>query len=58
MRVRNFVAEVEYRDREGVAREERFPVKAGEYNVAKNLAFDYVVRVLKLGDFELRLVGA
>ena len=58
MRVRNFVAEVEYRDREGVAREERFPVKAREYVAAKNLAVDYVLSVMKLADFELRLVGA
>jgi hypothetical protein len=38
--------------------EEEFPVRAVDYATASRIAFDYVLKVLKLEDFELRIVGA
>lgn len=57
-RVRSFVAEVVFRDHEGRSREERFPIREKEYQAATSLAFQYACRVLKLSEFELRLVGS
>ena len=58
MTVRRFGASVAYRTKDGAHQEEEFPVWAESYASAKDLAFSYVLRVLRLGDFELRLVGA
>jgi hypothetical protein len=57
-KVRSFEAEVEYRDQQGMRCEERFPVRAVEFEAARDLALGYVLRILKLSDFELRLVGS
>ncbi|HZF11713.1 MAG TPA: hypothetical protein VFE33_23245 [Thermoanaerobaculia bacterium] len=56
--VRRFEASVTYRDGEGKEQEEMFPVHARDYAAANELAFQYVLNVLKLDEFELRLVGA
>jgi hypothetical protein len=56
--VRRFEASVSYRDAEGQEREEAFPVHAADPGLANRLAFTYVLSVLKLDDFELRVVGA
>ncbi len=56
--VRRFEASVTYRDREGHQQEEAFPIHAATYDAANRLAFAYVLEVLKLDEFELRLVGA
>ena len=58
MKVRHFTASVEYQDAEGKAKEESFPVTVEDYVTAKALAETYVLQVMKLRDFELRLVGA
>ncbi len=57
-RVRRFEAAVEYLDRNGLAREESFPLLAADYSTAKSMALSYVVKVLRLENFELRLAGA
>jgi len=56
--VRRFEASVTYRDPQGQEQEEAFPIHAHSYEAANRLAFAYVLTVLKLDDFELRLVGA
>jgi hypothetical protein len=56
--VRRFEASVTYRDGEGRDQEETFPVHARDYATANRMAFAYVLAVLKLDEFELRLVGA
>lgn len=56
--VRNFEASVTYRDSEGKDQEEDFPVLAHDYDTANRMAFAYVLEVLKLDDFELRVVGS
>jgi hypothetical protein len=57
-RVRCFVASVEYRDSVGQPHEETFPVNVEDYSTATTVAVSYVLQVLKLQDFELRIVGA
>jgi hypothetical protein len=57
-RVRCFTASVSYQDKGGAKREETFPVNAPDYSSATSLAFAYALLVLKLKDFELRMVGA
>ena len=57
-RVRCFTAAVSYEDKGGAEREESFPVNASDYSSATSLAFAYALLVLKLQDFELRMVGA
>jgi hypothetical protein len=57
-KVRRFTASVSYRDKYGAEREEAFPVMAPDYSSATSLAFAYTLLVLKLQDFELRMVGA
>jgi hypothetical protein len=49
---------VSYEDKAGAKQEETFPVMAPDYSSATSLAFAYALRVLKLHDFELRMVGA
>jgi hypothetical protein len=49
---------VSYEDKGGAKQEETFPVNAPDYSSATSLAFAYALLVLKLQDFELRMVGA
>ena len=58
MSVRRFAASVTYRAKDGSSHEDEFPVWADSYILAKELALAYVLRVLKLGEFALRVVGA
>lgn len=58
MAVRRFAARVTYRDRDGALHEEEIPLRAEDYGAANRLLLAYVLQVLKLRDFELRLVGA
>jgi hypothetical protein len=55
--VRSFSASVSFHH-EGQAQEEEFPVQAFDYAEATRMAFTYVLKVMRLGDFELRVVGA
>jgi hypothetical protein len=48
---------VTYRGLQGET-EEEFPVVAFTPSEARDLAFAYTLRVLKLQDFELRVLGA
>jgi hypothetical protein len=57
-KVRRFVAHVAYTGSDGGAREDSFPIYTHDFQVAKSMALSYALAVLKLGDFELRLVGA
>jgi len=57
-KLRTFSAEVSYKNPEGGSVEETFPVTVEDYDTAKDLAFRYAVEVLKLRDFELRIVGS
>jgi hypothetical protein len=57
-RVRRFQASVAYLDSAGVETEEKFPVVAADPDAARDLAVAYVLTVLKLKDFELRIIGA
>ena len=57
-RVRHFEARVTYQPPEGGEREETFPVQVEDYETAKSLALLYVLHILKLQDFELRIAGA
>ncbi len=58
MPVRRFAASVTYRDKGGALHEEEIPLRAEDYGAAHRLLLAYVLHVLKLRDFELRLVGA
>lgn len=58
MPVREFVAVVEYRDLDGKLHNEEFPVRVDNYPAAKEMAERYVLEVMKLQDFELRIAGA
>jgi hypothetical protein len=58
MKVRRFAASIAYTTPEGQTQEDEFPVRAADYATANRIAFDYVLKVLKLEDFELRIVGA
>jgi hypothetical protein len=55
--VRNFSASVTF-NQEGQSQEEEFPVLAHDYDQATRMAFTYVLQVMRLDDFELRVVGA
>jgi hypothetical protein len=57
-RVRRFDACVTYRGPEGLDVEEIFPVYMEDYLAAKAIALSYILQVLKLRDFELRMVGS
>jgi hypothetical protein len=57
-RVRRFEACVTYRGPEGRDVEEIFPVYVEDYLTAKSVALTYILEVLKLQDFELRMVGS
>jgi len=53
-----YAAYVAYQDALKASTEKVFPVVAADPRSAADLAFDYVLRVLRLDDFELRVVGA
>ncbi|MFL6196864.1 MAG: hypothetical protein ACJ75H_21955 [Thermoanaerobaculia bacterium] len=55
--VRSFAASVTFHH-EGQSHEEEFPVLAHDYDQATRMAFTYVLQVMRLGDFELRVVGS
>lgn len=57
-RVRRFIASVEYKNAKGQTREETFPVTVEDFTTATAVAERYVLEVLKLSDFELRMIGA
>jgi hypothetical protein len=57
-KVRRFVASVSAREN-GKVEEQEWPVFAWDHEMATQMAFSYVVQVLKIkGDFELRVVGS
>ena len=56
--VRRFGASVTYRRDDGHLQEDEFPVLATGYDEANRLALAYVLQVLRLDDFEMRVVGA
>ncbi len=58
LKIRAYSASVAYRNSEGKMQEEEFPVHATDPAAASELAFLYVRQVMKLEDFELRVVGA
>jgi hypothetical protein len=55
--IRRFEASVTH-TQDGKEQEEVVPVYAPDYESASRLAFAYVLQVLKLPEFELRIVGA
>ena len=57
-RVRPYAASVTYRNGEGKLQEEEFPVISHDHSGASRLAFAYVLQIMKLEDFELRVVGS
>jgi hypothetical protein len=57
-RIRRYEAEVTYRDALGRDHEEVFPVRSRDHQEATRLAFAYAISVLRLGDFDLRIVGS
>lgn len=57
-RVFPYSALLRYRNAAGQQTEETFPVKAPDRSSASDLALTYVLQVLKLEEFELRIVGA
>jgi len=57
-RVRSYAASVTYRNGEGKMQEEEFPVLSQDHAAASRLAFAYVLQIMKLQDFELRVVGS
>jgi len=57
-KIRPYSASVVYRNAAGQRQEEEFPVHAADPAAASDIAFLYVRQVMKLEDFELRVVGA
>jgi hypothetical protein len=57
-RVYPYKASVAYRNQEGQEVEEVFPLRAMDRAAASGLAVAYVLKVLKLQEFEIRIVGA
>jgi hypothetical protein len=57
-RITPYAASVTYRDAQGKLQEEEFPLRASDYSTAMNIAAAYVLRVMKLKEFELRVVGS
>jgi hypothetical protein len=58
LKVRAYSATVAYRNLEGKQQEEEIPVRATDPAEASHLVFLYVRQVMKLEDFELRVVGS
>jgi hypothetical protein len=56
--VRRYAATVTFRDQAGGERREEFPVVTGDHQSATRLATAYVLDVLGLQEFELRVVGS
>ena len=56
-RVYPYSASVTYRNAEGQETEEVFPVRTTDRAAASDLAVAYVLNVLKLQEFEIRIVG-
>jgi hypothetical protein len=57
-RVVRYAATVSYRNEDGKLQEEEFPLKATDYSTALDSAVAYVLNVMKLQDFELRVAGS
>ncbi|HZF08126.1 MAG TPA: hypothetical protein VFE33_04975 [Thermoanaerobaculia bacterium] len=57
-RLLTYSARLSYEEPPGHVHEDSFPVVASTPQEATKLAFAYVLQVLKLGDFELRVLGA
>ncbi|HVF60967.1 MAG TPA: hypothetical protein VNJ70_14265 [Thermoanaerobaculia bacterium] len=57
MTLRLYSATVIHHDADGRVHEQRFPIRATEHEEACEMAFAYVLEVLKLKEFELRIVG-
>jgi hypothetical protein len=57
-RVVEYSATVSYRNENGKLQEEEFPLRASDYSIALDSAFAYVIQVMKLQDFELRVAGS
>jgi hypothetical protein len=57
VRVRLYAATVTYRDGDGRAHEESFPVHAHDHAMATEMALAYVLQVLRIREFELRVLG-
>ncbi len=57
-RLLTYSARLSYEEPRGHVHEDSFPVVAATHEEATKLAFAYVLQVLKLGDFELRVLGA
>jgi hypothetical protein len=56
-RMRRFEACVTFRSPEGSAARESVPVIGEDYDTAKSTALSYVLQILRLQNFELRIVG-
>lgn len=57
-KVRAFAASVSYHDKLGKSQEDDFPVLARDHSSAYSMALAYVLQIMKLEEFELRVVGA
>lgn len=57
-RILPYAVSVTYRDVQGKLQEEEFPLRASDYTSAQRIAFTYVLEVMKLKEFELRVAGA
>ena len=57
-RLLTYSARLSYEEPRGHLHEDAFPVVALTHQEATKLAFAYVLEVLKLRDFELRVLGA
>ena len=58
VKVRLYSVTVTYQDGHGRSHEEIFPVRAYDHAMATRMALDYVLHVLKIKEFELRVVGS
>lgn len=58
LRIRRYSASVTYRNELGKMQEDEFAVNHSDHASASRIAFAYVLQVLKLNEFELRIVGA
>jgi hypothetical protein len=56
-RIRSYLAKVSYRQ-DGEERDESFPVRTSDHQDATRLAVAYILDVLRLAEFELRIVGS
>ena len=57
-RLLTYAARLTFEEPRGHVHEDSFPVVASTHEEATRLAFVYVLQVLKLGEFELRVLGA